>query len=79
MKTFLVLTAILCVCSLGLIGCGGGKPGWAGLNAKIPSYDDSIVAVGSAMHSPNAAIMRRQAETDARIAIARVIGHGYRN
>ena len=74
MKRFLVLIAILCVCSVGVIGCGAGKPGWAGLNAKVPSYDDAIVAVGSAMHSPNAAIMRRQAETDARISIARVIG-----
>jgi hypothetical protein len=69
MRTLLFLTAILY--AIGFIGCGGSKVGWID---KTPYYDDAIAGVGTAMHSPNTAIMRRQAETDARMAVARVLG-----
>ena len=69
MKMLLFSTLLLAfIC---LMGCGAKTASWID---SPPYYDDAITAVGTAMSSPNPAIMRRQAETDGRMAVARVIG-----
>jgi len=68
MKPILFLISIVCLA--GLLACGSGKTEWWN---EPPYFQDSITAVGTAQHSPNTAIMRRQAETDARMAVARII------
>ena len=69
MKKLIFLAALFCLTCM-LLGCGASTPP---PHIKIPQYPDAIVAVGTAMYSPNTAIMRRQAEFDGRAGVARVI------
>jgi len=72
MKKFMTFAALFClVC---VIGCAGGGPKAGDWINNPPPFADAIAAVGAAPYTQLVNIMRREAEQDGRVAVARVLG-----